>query len=308
MHLLNKKNQIVGNPAVAKGGLFTNHRETFRAFFSPRSLLWLFIVAFFLPFLRTSSVHAGAERTMIWVRIDNEHIQTYKNRLGEWLIPGRKTLSRLAREYGTTVEQIQKINDGDPARNRYIFVPMSEERYYTLLKNDKGRRLLQIDPRKMLWPLEDPGYTSRFGPRHNMMHQGLDIACPKMTPVVAAMDGEVVNSGWFGGMGNAVSLRHAGDLHTWYGHNTVILVKPGDHVVRGQVLAYSGSTGYSTGPHLHFEVRYLEVALNPEDFLPSGLTRPDLVLREKLPAGDPSLEGKPEESALNKIDFPPPSL
>lgn len=114
----------------------------------------------------------------------------------------------------------------------------------------------------MAWP--SPGYkkiTSPFGNRMhpilkvNKMHTGVDISVPKGNKIVAANAGTVIMAAWYGGYGNAVIIDHGGGIATLYGHNTSLKVKKGDKVTKGQQVAVSGSTGRSTGPHLHFEVR-----------------------------------------------------
>lgn len=114
----------------------------------------------------------------------------------------------------------------------------------------------------MGWPA--PGYsriTSYFGYRIHptlkvkKLHTGLDIGAPMGANIVAANDGKVMSSGWLGGYGNAVMIDHGGGIVTLYGHNSKLLVKTGQTVKRGQSIAKAGSTGRSTGPHCHFEVR-----------------------------------------------------
>ena len=83
------------------------------------------------------------------------------------------------------------------------------------------------------------------------------------SPIDAATDGVVSFSGWHGGHGNYVQIRHAGGMGTGYAHMSRILVHAGDHVRAGQIIGYVGSTGLSTGPHLHFEVFKNNVAVNP---------------------------------------------
>ena len=124
----------------------------------------------------------------------------------------------------------------------------------------------------MAWPA--PGYTaisSYFGYRphpilkKNKLHTGIDIKVPLGKNVVAANDGKVIFSGTYGGYGNAVIIDHGGQTSTLYAHNSKLLVKEGDVVARGQVISLCGSTGLSTGPHVHFEVR---INGNPVDPLP----------------------------------------
>lgn len=97
-------------------------------------------------------------------------------------------------------------------------------------------------------------------------HDGYDIAVAAGTPIHASMDGEVVSAGWLGGYGNAVVLKHADGYSTLYGHAETLLVSPGQHVARGDVIARVGSTGLSTGPHLHYELRKDGVAVDPGGF------------------------------------------
>jgi LysM repeat protein len=103
---------------------------------------------------------------------------------------------------------------------------------------------------KLLWPGGGRRITQYFTWRHS----GIDIGLPKGSPVYAAEDGVVLESRWGGGYGNMVLIRHDNGLVTRYGHNSRNLVVPGQRVTRGQTIALVGSTGRSTGPHIHFEV------------------------------------------------------
>ncbi|MEG3438730.1 LysM peptidoglycan-binding domain-containing M23 family metallopeptidase [Pannus brasiliensis CCIBt3594] len=120
-----------------------------------------------------------------------------------------------------------------------------------------------------IWPTRGV-LTSGFGWRWGRPHRGIDIAGPVGTPVVAAASGEVVSAGWnSGGYGNLVKLRHADGSITFYAHNSRLLVRRGETVDQGQPIAEMGSTGFSTGPHLHFEVHPDgKGAVNPIAFLP----------------------------------------
>jgi murein DD-endopeptidase MepM/ murein hydrolase activator NlpD len=99
------------------------------------------------------------------------------------------------------------------------------------------------------------------------MHEGIDIAVPSGTPVVAAASGTVITAGWLGGYGNLVVIDHGNGLATAYGHNSTVAVGVGQSVAQGEVVAYSGSTGHSTGPHVHFEVRVNGSPVDPLGYL-----------------------------------------
>ena len=120
-------------------------------------------------------------------------------------------------------------------------------------------------------PISGARLTSQFGPRVHpifgtqRLHAGVDWAVPTGTPVRAAAAGRVVHAGDRGGYGRTVIIDHGGSLATLYAHLSVVSVGNGQNVERGQVIGAVGSTGFSTGPHLHFEVR---VAGNPVDPLP----------------------------------------
>ncbi len=105
--------------------------------------------------------------------------------------------------------------------------------------------------------------SSKFGYRHGRRHQGIDLPYPTGTPVYAAFDGKVRVSDWVNGYGNLVVIRHRSGLETFYGHLSQRDVKSGDWVNAGDVIGLGGSTGRSTGPHLHFETRYKGAAFDP---------------------------------------------
>ncbi|MEJ5360690.1 MAG: M23 family metallopeptidase [Spirochaetota bacterium] len=124
----------------------------------------------------------------------------------------------------------------------------------------------------LLWPVNGK-ITSSFGTRKNPLgkgrqfHCGLDISCNAGTPVKAAHDGTVIYSGWKDGYGNVVVLKHDNGYISVYGHNSNNLVKEGESVQKGQVIAKSGMTGSVTGAHLHFEFRKYLTPLNPLRYL-----------------------------------------
>jgi murein DD-endopeptidase MepM/ murein hydrolase activator NlpD len=119
----------------------------------------------------------------------------------------------------------------------------------------------------LAWPLKGVLY-GRYGKRGSRHHDGIDIAAPLGTPVVAAADGEVLFVGVQSGYGNVVILRHGEGLVTVYAHNSEVLVREGARVRRGDVVAKVGQSGRTTGPHLHFEVRDGVRPRNPLLYLP----------------------------------------
>jgi len=117
-----------------------------------------------------------------------------------------------------------------------------------------------------IWPVNGP-ITSPFGPRWGRIHEGIDIGVGFGVPIRAAASGRVVYAGWMGGYGNLVAIDHGGGVSTAYGHQQSIAVGNGQVVSQGQTIGYVGSTGHSTGPHLHFEVRINGSPVDPLGYL-----------------------------------------
>ncbi|HEY7694186.1 MAG TPA: peptidoglycan DD-metalloendopeptidase family protein [Gaiellaceae bacterium] len=118
----------------------------------------------------------------------------------------------------------------------------------------------------LAWPVSAP-ITSSFGWRWGRMHEGIDLGAAYGTPITAAAAGTVIYAGWLGGYGNLTVIDHGGGLATAYGHQSGIAVSLGQQVAQGEVIGYVGSTGHSTGPHLHFEVRVNGQAVDPLGYL-----------------------------------------
>lgn len=118
----------------------------------------------------------------------------------------------------------------------------------------------------LIWPVGGP-VVSPFGWRWGRMHEGIDIAAGYGTPIVASASGVVIYAGWMGGYGNLVVVDHGNGIATAYGHNTSVTVGYGQSVAQGQLIAYSGNTGHSTGPHVHFEVRVNGTPVDPLGYL-----------------------------------------
>jgi murein DD-endopeptidase MepM/ murein hydrolase activator NlpD len=119
----------------------------------------------------------------------------------------------------------------------------------------------------LIWPLSGP-ITSPFGPRYGGFHPGIDIGVPIGAPIHAAKAGTVIYASWMSGYGNVVIIDHGGGFSTLYAHQSRLTSSVGEQVSQGQLIGYSGNTGYSTGPHLHFETRVNGLAQNPMNYLP----------------------------------------
>ncbi len=126
---------------------------------------------------------------------------------------------------------------------------------------------------QLSWPVSGGVITSPQGWRvhpifgTSIYHAGMDIGVDEGTPVHAADDGVVVDADWLGGYGNCVIIDHGNGMQTVYAHNSALVVSAGQSVSKGELIAYAGSTGYSTGPHCHFEVRINGEPVDPMGYL-----------------------------------------
>lgn len=116
-------------------------------------------------------------------------------------------------------------------------------------------------------PTENYIISSNFGPRWGRLHSGVDMAAPVGTPIYATDGGEVTRATYYSGYGNCIDIDHGNGRTTRYGHCSKILVNVGDKVYQGQLIGLVGSTGNSTGPHLHFEIRFNDVPTDPRPYL-----------------------------------------
>ena len=204
---------------------------------------------------------------------------------GTWqVVKAGETLAKIAKEAGIPLEDLLEINGlrrGQPLEpGRLIYILGGAAQDGTLATETTAASAEPpVEPAvqgeakskaPLRWPLAKPVLTSLFGKRWGRDHEGIDMGAPNGTPVLAAADGEVVYAGdRVRGYGNMVVIQHAGDLVTVYAHNSLLLVHVGDRIVVGQEIARVGSTGRSTGTHLHFEVRRKEEPQDPLQFLPT---------------------------------------
>ena len=200
---------------------------------------------------------------------------TYKVVKGE-------TLGAIANKFGVDAEDILAANnlpeDATISLGQNLFVPGGAKIYYALapakvaasynpvsvIKSILNPSTAVAAVGKMLWPTVTHNITQYF----SWAHKGLDIANPLGTPVYAAEGGTVIDAGWStSGYGNKIDIDNGGGMFTRYGHASKLLVKKGDVVKRGDVIMLIGSTGHSTGPHLHFEVHINGKTYNPLAYL-----------------------------------------
>jgi murein DD-endopeptidase MepM/ murein hydrolase activator NlpD len=121
------------------------------------------------------------------------------------------------------------------------------------------------------WPVEAGLVSSEYGPRWGKIHKGMDIAADAGEPVYAIAAGEVIYAGdGLRGYGNVVIVRHDKQMSSLYAHNSELKVHQGDQVAQGTLLALLGNTGHSTGPHVHFEIREGDTAIDPRGVLPKS--------------------------------------
>jgi murein DD-endopeptidase MepM/ murein hydrolase activator NlpD len=190
--------------------------------------------------------------------------------------PG-ETLYRIASEYGVSVGRLMTANGiSDPRELRVGEVLTIPGRYQGasvgMASSGVHPYTGERESRQFLWPVQQGVISSGFGIRNGAMHDGVDIAAPVGTPVLAADNGVVIFSGTLHGYGNTVIVRHDSDYTTVYAHNERNLVSEGARVSAGQQIGEIGRSGRTTGANLHFEVRRDNVARNPLAYLPQPAT------------------------------------
>lgn len=179
---------------------------------------------------------------------------------------------------GRRTEREQVLNSAvyerDTAERAYQELQETSRRIEQMIRNiQSGNRDATGATGALIWPASGP-ITSPYGWRTHPIfgtqryHSGIDIGADYGEPIRAADGGVVIYADWMGGYGKAVIVDHGGGISTLYAHSSELLVGEGQRVYKGQVIARIGSTGYSTGPHLHFEVRQNGSPVNPLGYLP----------------------------------------
>lgn len=162
---------------------------------------------------------------------------------------------RTAGKYGSKKVTYDIIRENGQITEQTVIVEQIEQEPTTQVVAVGTKQPVIVATGRYAWPVSRGGQiTSRFGQRGGSFHAGVDIGAPQGTPVVASDNGVVTYAGWNGGYGKCVIISHGGSS-TLYGHLSQIMVKHGQTVQKGQTVGLVGSTGISSGPHLHFEVR-----------------------------------------------------
>ena len=168
----------------------------------------------------------------------------------------------------------QAASERNQEEREYNELMATSQKITEMIKRiEAGGKAIGRGTGSMQWPVRGP-ITSPYGWRVHPIfgtqkfHSGLDIASDYGVPVAAADEGVVITSGWLGGYGYTVIIDHGAGLTTLYAHNSELHVRNGDTVFKGQTIALIGSTGYSTGPHCHFEVRQHGETVSPLNYLP----------------------------------------
>ncbi|MGK7911271.1 MAG: M23 family metallopeptidase [Synechococcus sp.] len=197
---------------------------------------------------------------------DRTRTVPYRLKTGESVdsLANRFALSEQSILAANEAESLTEMSEGDIIQLPWVPTVLGHEDFSTA--NHEAFQLARLDTIPvedvMIWPTNGL-ITSRYGWRWGRIHAGIDIAGPEGTPVVAALSGRVIYSGWYYAYGYMVDIEHANGTVTRYAHASRLYVSVGEQVKQGQPIMAMGNTGRSTGPHLHFEVRQNGYAINP---------------------------------------------
>jgi murein DD-endopeptidase MepM/ murein hydrolase activator NlpD len=220
---------------------------------------------------RVAAIEADLERTRMELQQEEEAQEQARSQLDS-LADERRNLVELAavrrRSVASEVAQMESLSAAEEAALEGLILQRERELEAQRRAEGIAGGIESGGPGMFSWPVTGT-ITSPFGWRSNPFgggpefHQGLDIAAPMGTTVTAAAAGTVIMAQWYGGYGNYILIDHGGGYSTGYGHLSAIYVSTGQSVQRGQAIGAVGSTGQSTGPHLHFEVRIAGKPVDP---------------------------------------------
>ena len=192
-------------------------------------------------------------------------------------------LEKAAKEKKKIIESSKKereavlasaVNERDTAEQSYQELLETSRKIEQMIRRNQGSKDGPSGSGALMWPTDATEITSPYGWRTHPIfgtsryHSGIDIGADYGDSVRAADSGVVIYADWMGGYGKAVIVEHGNGISTLYAHNSELLVGEGQRVRKGEVISRVGSTGYSTGPHLHFEVRQNGSPVSPMDYLP----------------------------------------
>jgi murein DD-endopeptidase MepM/ murein hydrolase activator NlpD len=212
--------------------------------------------------LKNTVIYVG-QRLLIPCGNGNGYTRVYTVKSGD-------NLYNIARKYGTSVDTLVRLNGIDNPSllkvGQHLLIPVN------VGSRDGSVNRWSILS-SLIWPVNgwiSSGYGWRTHPVYGsrQFHGGIDIAVNTGTPVRAAASGTVIEAGWMDAFGYGVVIYHGDGVTTWYGHNSSVLVKKGDWVSQGQIIARSGNTGVSTGPHLDFRIKIDDETVDPRIYLP----------------------------------------
>lgn len=196
---------------------------------------------------------------------DGPQEQIYKNTFH--VVREGDALERIADHYGVSVATLMSANH---LRDDLIQIG---QKLLIPYKQPAPPKKFRLEQGAFIWPAKgriSSGFGNRVHPifKYRHFHGGIDISLSYNSPIVAAAAGKVIRAGWLDGFGKAIVLDHGNGVTTLYAHNSQLLVKVGQRVQMGQLIAKAGSTGQSTGPHLDFRIMLNEKPVNPMNYLP----------------------------------------
>ena len=180
------------------------------------------------------------------------------------------SLDKLSKEFNVSSFSLKEANRGKSfLPGEWVFIPLKRGLVHAVKRAPASTASVFVGEYDFLWPVpSSKRVSSNYGRRWGRNHEGIDIPARKGTHIVAANDGVVVYSGnEMGGYGNITVIAHEGGYFSVYAHANRNFTRKGQQVFRGQVIAAVGSTGRSTGDHLHFEIRRESKSLNPKSLL-----------------------------------------